>query len=494
MAKYFNVKKARYQEIMAQARDYATWRDAALELDYLEGNVEWKESYVSPLYNYELIYNRLMELRTAHQRRDLITLVRSLREGLHHDLGNMGNVRLYQKSHVGTKHLIEEYVNQVCDSIDFVCNTEIPDLPLKQKLDFFKDTSLSFGRPALLLSGGATLGLFHLGVIKALWERRLLPQVIAGSSVGSVVAAMLGAYTDDEIPLMLDPNKHNMKAWRWLGILSGLLGRGFMDISQLESMLRANVGEYTFLEAYQRTGRSINITVSPTRHNQKARLLSGYTSPYLLMWSAALASSAVPAIFPPVQLMKKDQFGATIPYMPTLRWVDGSVVSDLPVERLMHLYDINFTIVSQTNPHIVPFLDTRPKPDSARRTLLGLPLRALKAEFRFHGAALFNNLRKISDSELLRQSFGQAYTIMAQRYHGDITIAPRYGLWHYRRMLSNPTAEMVERMMLEGERATWPKIAMIRSHSKISLALEKAVRSLKERMQTKKPELRVINR
>ncbi|MBK8971505.1 MAG: DUF3336 domain-containing protein [Hahellaceae bacterium] len=492
MAKYFSAKRQKYRDIMANARDYATWRDAALELDYLEGHVEWKESYVSPLYNYELIYNRLMELRTAHQRHDNMTLIRSLREGLHHDLGNMGNPQLYQISHVGTKHLIEEYVNQVCESIDYVCREDLPELPAKQKLDFFKDTLLSFGRPALLLSGGASLGLFHLGVVKALWERGLLPQVITGSSVGSIMAAMLGATTDDEIPEMLDPNKHNLKAWRWMGFMNGLMGKGFMDITQLESVLRSNVGEYTFLEAYQRTGRSINITVSPTHHHQKARLLSGYTSPYLLMWSAALASSAVPGIFPPVMLMKKDQHDNAIPYMPTLRWVDGSVVSDLPVERLMHLYDVNFTIVSQTNPHIVPFLNTRPS--NVKNSLLGLPARALKAEVRFHGAALFNNLRKMTDVEILRQSFGQAYTILAQRYHGDMTIAPTYTFWHYRRMLSNPTPDMVERLMLEGERATWPKIAMIRSHSKISQALEKAVRVLKQRLQGKKPELRVINR
>jgi TAG lipase/steryl ester hydrolase/phospholipase A2/LPA acyltransferase len=492
MAKYFNAKKQKFLDIMAQARDYATWRDAALELDYLEGNVEWKESYVSPLYNYELIYNRLMELRTAHQRHDTMTLVRSLREGLHHDLGNLGNKQLYQKSHVGTKHLIEEYVNQVCASIDYVCHEDIPELPVKQKLDFFKDTSLSFGRPALLLSGGASLGLFHLGVIKALWERGLLPQVITGSSVGAVIAAILGAHTDEEIPMMLDPGRHNMKAWRWLGVMSGLMGKGFMDIRQLESVLRSNVGEYTFLESYQRTGRSINITVSPTHRHEEARLLSGYTSPYLLMWSAALASSAVPAIFPPVQLMKKDQFGNAIPYMPTLRWVDGSVVSDLPIERLMHLYDVNFTIVSQINPHIVPFLNTKKR--ATKQTLAGLPLRVLKSEMRFHGTALFNSLRKMSESEILRQSFGQIYTVLAQRYHGDMTISPKYTLWHYKRVLSNPTPDMIERMMLEGERATWPKIAMIRSHSKISLALEKAVSSLKQRLQGKKPELRVVNR
>src|SRR5690606_21169132 len=145
-------------------------------------------------------YDRLTELRTAHQRKDHWTLVRSLREGLHHDLGNMGNHQLYTRSHVGTKHLIEEYVNQVCDSLNYVCDQEIPELPLKKKLIFFKDTSQSCGRPALLLSGGATFGLFHIGVIKALWEKGLLPQVITGSSVGAIVAAMVGTRTDAELP------------------------------------------------------------------------------------------------------------------------------------------------------------------------------------------------------------------------------------------------------------------------------------------------------
>lgn len=488
--KYFGAKKNKYRRVMAEARDYSTWRDAALELDYLEGNVEWKESYVSDFYNYELIYDRLMELRNAHQRSDFKTLMRSLREGLHHDLGNLGNPRLYNRSHVGTKHLIEEYVNQVCDSIDFICSSEFPELPARQKLDFFKDTSLSFGRPALLLSGGASLGLFHVGVVKALWERGLLPRVIAGSSVGSIIAAMLGSHTDDELPSVFDPARHNMKAWRWLGLWSGVSGKGFMDIRQLEKVLRSNIGEYSFQEAYQRSGRSINVTVSPTHQHQKARLLSGFTSPYLLMWSAALASSAVPAIFPPVQLMKKDQEGRTIPYMPKLRWVDGSVVSDLPVDRLMHLYDINFTIVSQTNPHIAPFLRT----DGSQEewSWMGLPWKAAKAEMRFHGKAVFNSLRQASDFELLRQVSGHAYTILAQRYQGDVTVAPKYTPWHFSRLLKNPTTETAQRLILEGERATWPKIAMIRSHSKISLALEKAVATLKARVSGKKPDLRVI--
>lgn len=483
-------KIKKFRKMLAEAPNYEVWKAAALELDYLEGHVDWKESFVSDLYDYELIYERLSQLRLYHQQKDHDQLRRALREGLHHDLGNMGNPRLFERSHVGTKHLIEEYVNQVCESLNYLCDQDIPDFSLSDKLTFFKDTLLSYGRPALLLSGGATLGLFHIGVIKALWERGLLPQVVNGSSIGAIVAGMLGTTTDAEMPSLFDPESHNLRAWRWMGVLNGLRGRGFMDQSQLEACLRTNIGEYSFEEAFERTGRAINITVSPVHENQKARLLCGYTAPYLLVWSAALASAAVPGIFPPVKLMKKDRSGSLIPYMPKQRWVDGSVVSDLPIERLMHLYDVNFTLVSQTNPHVVPFLRSSGRDE--KRGLMSLPGHLVKEEISFHGRGLFDFLRKRARPEILRQASGHMYTILAQRYYGDVTIAPRYSLAHYARMLSNPTPEFARQLILEGERATWPRISMIRAHAKISQTLERCVDRCKERRERRRAEIRVI--
>jgi NTE family protein len=129
----------KYKKIMAQATSYEMWEEAAFELDYLEGNVEWKETLVSDLYNYELIYDRLMHLREYGDHKEYGQLIRALREGLHHDLGNIGNQLLYNQSHIGTKHLIEEYVNQVCKSLNFICEQDIPELPLaKKNYDFSK--------------------------------------------------------------------------------------------------------------------------------------------------------------------------------------------------------------------------------------------------------------------------------------------------------------------------------------------------------------------
>jgi len=332
--------------------------------------------------------------------------------------------------------------------------------------------------------------MFHFGVIKALWEKGLLPQVVAGSSSGAIIAAILGVHTDAEIPEMLTPENHNLKAWKWRGLLSAMRGEGLMDQEQLRSCLRDNIGEYTFEEAYQHTGRSINVSVSPVEVHQKARLLCGYTSPYLLVWSAALASAAVPGIFPPVTLMKKDLHGNAVPYMPKVRFVDGSVVSDLPIERLMHLYDVNFTIVSQTNPHVVPFLSGQGEDE--KLSLARLPAHLLKTEIQFHGQGVFDYLRKRLRPELLRQVSGQLYTIMAQRYSGDVTIAPSYSVRDFSRMLANPDPAYVREMTLAGERATWPKISMIRSHARISKTLERCIKRLKQQNR-RTAELRLVD-
>lgn len=481
----------KFRKMLAEAPNYEVWKAAALELDFLEGNVEWKEEFGSDLYHYELIYDRLSNLRTYRQQNDFERLKRALREGLHHDLGNMGNTALYTRSRVGTKHLIEEYINQACESLDFLCDTKVPGFPVADKLQFFRDTLTSYGRPALLLSGGATLGMFHFGVIKALWEKGLLPQVIAGSSIGAIIAGILGVHSDAEIPDMLVPENHDMRAWKWRGLFSAIRGDGLMDQEQLKACLRANIGEYTFEEAFQKTGRSINVSVSPVQTHQKARLLCGYTSPYLLVWSAVLASAAVPGIFPPVPLMKKDIQGNVLPYMSRLKFVDGSVVSDLPIERLMHLYDVNFTIVSQTNPHVVPFLNRRGRDEKIN--VANLPMHLLKSEIQFHGQGLFDYLRKRVQPEMLRQVAGQMYTIMGQRYSGDVTISPTYRLRDYRRMLSNPDPAWVREMILQGERATWPKISMIRSHARISKTLERCIRRLKSEQRRSTAELRLVS-
>ncbi|RUO96205.1 hypothetical protein BC936DRAFT_142425 [Jimgerdemannia flammicorona] len=66
--------------------------------------------------------------------------------------------QLYAHTHIGTKTLISDYIDEVVTQLNIICDTESDDFDLKSKYEFFLNVRQSFGRTALLLSGGATLG------------------------------------------------------------------------------------------------------------------------------------------------------------------------------------------------------------------------------------------------------------------------------------------------------------------------------------------------
>lgn len=460
------------------ANSYGEWREISLELDALSGMDLWKMETASGGYHHELLRERLLTLRQWQQSHNHKLLIRALREGLHHDLGNMSNPRLYGRAHVGTKKLVEDYVGQVCESLEYLCDANIEHLSNDEKLALFEDILRSFGQPALQLSGGATLGMFHIGVCKALDEQDLLPSVISGSSAGSLVASMIGTHTRDEMTAYYDGDALYKHAWSWNRLSDGLRGKGFANQKQLETFIRQNIGEYSFQEAFEKTGRHINVSISPIGANQKSRLMNELTSPYLLVWSAVLASCAVPVLFPPVTLTTKTAEGQHQPYMPLERWVDGSMRSDMPRRRLMRLYNVNYFIASQVNPHIVPLLESeRRRRERAR--ISSLPRRILKLQSRLAGMGALQVIHDSTRNEALRAMLSHGYTMLSQSYHGDATIAPRrYTHQHYRHMLQNPTRESVIWFRQQGERATWPKIDQIRIQSRISMTLQRCVAHL----------------
>src|SRR3546814_17963939 len=74
------------------------------------------------------------------------------------------------RARVGTKQLVTDYTREVASALQWICEMELAELPHAAKLKFFQEIELSFGRSELMLSGGATLGLFHVGVVKALYR------------------------------------------------------------------------------------------------------------------------------------------------------------------------------------------------------------------------------------------------------------------------------------------------------------------------------------
>jgi len=465
----------RQRLLMESATDYNTWRINALKLDVIAGLEAWKGEQASPYYQHDMVHQRLVNLQNWRREGDLPQLIYSLRESLHRNLGNLTNPELYKHSHVGTKYLIDDYITEVCSVLDYLCDNEIPDLPYSQKLQFFTQTGHSFGRSALLLSGGANMGLFHVGVIKALWEQKLLPRVISGSSAGAVVAGLLGTRGENEFERLFRGDDLDKHSWSWLGPREMLRQKSLMDNRELERFLRKNLGEYTFEEAHNKTKRIINITVSPMAQDQMPRLLNYLTTPHLLVWSGVLASCAVPGLFPPVTLMTKDRLGALKPYMSSILWVDGTLQSDLPMQRLGELYNVNHHIVSQTNPHVLPFVSDNSKKDGWTSFLK----RMAKTEVQYRSKQVLQLATYSVHPGIIKQALDGALALVKQQYYGDVTIYPKIRIKNYLHLLSNLTTEEYQESVLAGERATWPKIAMLRDQTTIGQTMENCIVRLK---------------
>ncbi len=476
------MKTRELQRAIRAAGDYDTWFEVCQELERLDGTVEWREADESPDYDYALLRSRLAEFRRLRRQGRIDTLVYHLRQGLHWNQGNIGNPLLYQRSRIGTKLLIEEYVEEIANTLDYLCDTDFPNLKFEAKLQLFREAAQSFGRSALMLSGGATLGMFHLGVVKALWEQDLIPDVLSGSSAGSIVASGLGTRPQNRYLELFSPEFIYMEFLQRMKFDDVLRQRAVMEPAKLRGCLEGILGDMTFDQSFQRSGRSINITVSPVHSNQIPRLVNHLTFPHLYVLDAVMASCALPFLFPPTTLMTRNSSGQKEPFMPSLKWVDGTLKSDLPHLRLRRLHNVNHYIVSQTNPHIVPFVqDARRK----HNTLVAAARDFAKTTAKYQIGATADLLGRMIPVPAVRKPLHNLHSVLEQDYRGNVTIVPPLRMRDYVGLFSNPTPAMVESLIAEGERATWPQVAMIRCHTRISRTFSACLERLKLRAEDK---------
>jgi predicted acylesterase/phospholipase RssA len=206
-------------------------------------------------------------------------------------------------------------------------------------------------------------------------------------------------------------------------------------------------------------------------------LLNYLTAPNVLIRRAALASAAIPGLFPPVQLRAKNFSGKSVAYMPQSRWIDGSVHEDIPKERVNRLHNVNHYIVSQTNPHVVPFLAD----DTDEKGLL-----PFIQDVVFKGPMVqvehFLELVHLHfDVPGLGSIIKKAHAVARQTYSGDITIHPDRRLMKLGRTFSNFGSAEIERILWDGRRATWPKIERIRNTTQISRTFDRCLHCMNER-------------
>ena len=362
---------------LQRSGSYYRYFQTALLLDKELGLNEWKcRKLDEHLFDEALIVRTTARLHKARVKDQNVKQVASiLKSACRNDLGGVENKKLYNRSFAGTKNTIDSYVNEVALALEFVGTSEAIDS--EEKLKLFDRLAVIFGKTALCLSGGAILVWYHLGVAKALLENGLLPNIITGSSAGSLIAAIIGTRNDDELrvffndPTVLDKLKFMNN--NFLAMIKSLLQRATLTFQEelAEAGMWLTKGHITFLEAYQHTGRCLNICVMANEPNSKFRSLNYITAPHVTILSAVAASSALTFVKSPGKLFQKDARGNIIPFNEfgeTRR--DGSMNNDIPLSDLQTYFNVKYTIVSQTNPHISLFLLT-PKGHVGTHTING---------------------------------------------------------------------------------------------------------------------------
>lgn len=541
-------------DILRHAESYEEWEEAALHLDNLLGLDLWRYNQVSRYYDYRLINERLDSLAVAREEQDIQTLANLLRSGLVRNLGNITATKLYNRSFAGTKFLIEEYITQVAESIEFISglpavlpsgvgtlassqpqsqapavhfsdssstspsskstngsNTALTNIrtPMtmsnQMKLDFVHDTRQAFGRSTLVLQGGAIFGLCHLGVVKSLFLRGLLPRIITGTATGALIAALVAIHKEEELPAVLkgdgidltafaakaksnghgDPGKGQSYATRWETLLRRVRrffrDGYFLDVKVLEQCVRANVGDLTFEEAYIRSKRVLNITVATAGQDGVPTLLNYLTAPNVLIWTAAVASNASTGSFyghRETTILCKDQDGNIVPWAPAntidfRHWTHVSYTDrDSPLMRIAELFNVNHFIVSQARPYLIPFLQSDMHGPSLLETRSKTTaVTAFLA--RMVGLEIRHRLRQLDTLGFLPT--GIRRFLVDERIPGaSVMLVPEVTAGDFIRLLETPTRETLDYWILRGERSVWPAVAALKIRCAIETELDRA--------------------
>ena len=468
---------------MSVSTDYESWQFLAEQFDQAGIGSRWRKKEQSSLYDNAEIRKRHDSLAKLLAEKNYSDLLFALNEGLHGNLEGIGNPALYQRARTGTKHLIESYNDLVIESLVAVAGVSNAQISHRKKVDFFRRAAHCYGRSALMLSGGAGLVYFHHGVVQTLLEHDLLPNIVSGASAGAWICAQLGTLSDAELKsgyfrdkvYDFPRGKHHP-----LRVLMGL-DKAYSAADFLEQTLAQFDSQLTFQEAYEKTGRYINISIAPAEKHQVSRLMNAITSPNVYIRSAVMASSSVPGVVAPASLYAKGADGKPRRYLATRKWCDGSFADDLPAKRLARLFGVNHFLVSLINPVVIPFVS-----DPALRPVRGIK----RAGFEL----LLQGMQEVLlSTERMSQKLGTNYlgpallmadALLDQKYTGDINLILEKSDFRWCDVLfgyaNDSDDSAIEAMKMAGARSTWPKLAVIRNATGVARTIDEILAELED--------------
>lgn len=487
-------ERKRLRDKLRNSRSYEEWVDNAIALDKFLGLDQWSKNPSFSYYDYRAIQRTLHKIRSLRLINDVPNLMVFLQTCLKQNFAGVESNQLYSHRYYGTKLLVEDYIEEVVKCIDCVINAPASVVSQKKKLHFFKAVLKNFGKSALCLSGGACFAYTHFGILKAMVDADALPLIISGTSGGGLIAALACTRTNEELKELLVPElAKKIKACEepWYVWLPRFwkTGARFDALDWARKSCYFTKGSTTFQDAFKLTGRKLNISTVPAETSSPAILCNTITSPDCLIWSSLLASAAVPGVLNPVILMNKTPEGECVPFSIGSKWRDGSLRTDIPVDALNTYYNVNFSVVSQVNPHISLFFFA-PKGTVGRP--VALPRRKTKkqkfASLRGGFIATFLEqllkleIRKcleiVKALDLLPMWLEQDWLdVWLQKFTGTITIWPRNRFKDFLYILADPTESQMEAFLTKGQRSMWPRLHFIKHRLSVERAIERGRKS-----------------
>jgi NTE family protein len=157
---------------------------------------------------------------------------------------------------------------------------------------------------ALALGGGAARGFAHIGVIKALEAQGIVPDIVVGTSAGSVVGALYAAGMSgfDLQKLALEMQEDMVSDWT-------LPDRGVLKGEALQDFINQKLNN----RSIQKLPRPLGVVATDLQSGEMVLFRQGNTG------MAVRASSAVPGVFQPIEISGRE-------------YVDGGLTSPVPAQ------------------------------------------------------------------------------------------------------------------------------------------------------------------
>jgi len=222
------------------------------------------------------------------------------------------------------------------------------------------DSNLGLPHPVgFVLGGGGSLGAVQVGMLQALMERHVMPDLVVGTSVGSLNGAVIAS----------DPiSAANRLSHAWVGITRHQIFPGG-PLAQARTLQRSRS------HLFPNTGVArlvVELLGATTVFGDLALPFSAVTTdvasatPYILdaglLLPSLLASAAIPGIFPPI-----DHDGR--------RLCDGGLVANVPLRQALVSGAQSLVVLDCTFPgHLLP------PPDSLAETLLYMAMVTMRSQ------------------------------------------------------------------------------------------------------------------